>query len=327
MNLTRKVLKAATISVALLGCAAVVATVAMPDSAYAGNGKGKGEGKGGGNGKGGKSDNGKGYGASAKGGKSDKAKSTRGGGNPFGDIFKSKKQRAEEAKQRKAAKIKREKPAKASPNANTHGNKLASALGVHPSELGALNAANASPQALANASPNSRVGKIAIYAEEVSALQDIEADLAAAQDALDGLEAPQRSIDEIDMDADARAAEKAFLEAELATLQADLAAAGGTDDAIEANISDVTDAIDAADAELTALSQERADAEAYATAADEVTRYENELAVQEGAARSALEDAANKEVTDEVEATVRSMLGLDTEPVAPEDDLAMSAGE
>ena len=46
------------------------------------------------------------------------------------------------------------------------GNKLATALGVHPSELGALNALNASPNAFANASPTSRVGRIAAYRQQ-----------------------------------------------------------------------------------------------------------------------------------------------------------------
>jgi hypothetical protein len=56
------------------------------------------------------------------------------------------------------------------------------------SELGALNAAHASPTALANASPNSRVGKIAAYKEAAieaiandPAVADAQADLDAAK--------------------------------------------------------------------------------------------------------------------------------------------------
>jgi protein involved in temperature-dependent protein secretion len=47
--------------------------------------------------------------------------------------------------------------------------------------LGALNAAHASPNALAHASPSSRVGKIAAYKESVSALNAANANLASAQ--------------------------------------------------------------------------------------------------------------------------------------------------
>ena len=53
--------------------------------------------------------------------------------------------------------------------------------GSTASTLGALNAAHASPNALAHASPNSRVGKIAAYKDSVAALNTANANLAAAQ--------------------------------------------------------------------------------------------------------------------------------------------------
>jgi hypothetical protein len=65
--------------------------------------------------------------------------------------------------------------------------------GALASSLGALNAANASTKALANANPNSRVGKIATYGKVVAAedtLADPNAsveDKAAAQSLLEGL--------------------------------------------------------------------------------------------------------------------------------------------
>ena len=56
-----------------------------------------------------------------------------------------------------------------------------STKGSTASKLGALNAAHASPNALAHASPNSRVGKIAAYKDSVAALNTANANLAAAQ--------------------------------------------------------------------------------------------------------------------------------------------------
>ena len=53
--------------------------------------------------------------------------------------------------------------------------------GAMASTLGALNAAHASPNALAHASPNSRVGHVAAYKEAVNGLNTANANLAAAQ--------------------------------------------------------------------------------------------------------------------------------------------------
>jgi hypothetical protein len=56
-----------------------------------------------------------------------------------------------------------------------------STKGSTASQLGALNAAHASPNALAHASPSSRVGKIAAYKDSVAALNTANTNLAAAQ--------------------------------------------------------------------------------------------------------------------------------------------------
>src|SRR5262249_9178371 len=53
------------------------------------------------------------------------------------------------------------------------------------SDLGALNAAHASPQALTHASPNSRVGKIAAYKNAALAAQPADQAVADAQSAVD----------------------------------------------------------------------------------------------------------------------------------------------
>ena len=97
----------------------------------------------------------------------------------------------------------------------------------------------------------------------------------------------------------------------------DLEAAGGADDAIEAEIATVSEGIAALDGTLADLSDERASAEEYAEAEQDVIDLEAELAEQEAVQRAALEDAANKEVTDEVELAVQHLLGLDEEEEEP----------
>ncbi|MDA8587321.1 hypothetical protein N9L47_13850 [Rhodobacteraceae bacterium] len=205
---------------------------------------------------------------------------------------------------------------------------MARTLGVHPSELGALNAANASPNALANASPNSRVGKLAIYAGEVEASREIKAELTTAQDVLNALDAPELSIADIDLAlAGADTARTTRLD-DLELLIADLEAAGGAGETIEADIEIATADIVALDEEIAALEQDRIDGEAFDAAAEDVATLEEVLADQTATQRDALEAAANKEVTDAVEAAVQALLGIDQEPAIEdgdvfEDDIAL----
>ena len=341
-------LKISTLSVALLASTAIVATIAMPDVAFAKQANGNGNGNGnGGNGNGNSADKGnsgksgadKGNSSKSKAkgssGKSkSKSKTKQASGNPLkaiGDMFKKKSDAPKAktvAKTKSVAKVKRVATVPTELSApKPRGNPLARTLGVHPSELGALNAANASPNALANASPNSRVGKLAIYAGEVEASRALEAELLAAQEVLASLDAPERSGAEIDTAiADADAAKTTRLN-ELDGLLADLEAAGGEDAGIEAEIDNATAGIAALDDEIAALEKERSDGEAYEAAAEDVATLDEDLASQTDAQRAALEEAANKQVTDAVEAAVQSLLGIDqpaeTDPgdVLEEDDI------
>lgn len=319
------ILKISTLSVALLASTAIVATVAIPDVAYAGNGNGNSGGGNGNSGDNGKSnassDKGKSAKSTAKGSSGkQKTKSNRTSNNPLkslGDMFK-KKSDAPKAKQLKKTKrvAKKATTPTAASKPKPRGNPLAQALGVHPSELGALNAANASPNALANASPNSRVGKLAIYAGEVEASRALEAELSAAQEFLDTLVAPERTGSEIDAALSEASAAKADRQEDLDGLIADLDAAGGTDADIEAAIEAANSDIAGLDEEIAGLEQERSDGEAYDAAADDVAALEEDLAAQEDAQRAALEAAANKPVTDAIEAAVQSLLGIDQQPAA-----------
>lgn len=158
-------------------------------------------------------------------------------------------------------------------NGNGGGNAGGNGNGAIASALGALNAAHASPNALANASPNSRVGLIAIYQEAAIATTELTAAEAEALALLEGLTAPTRTVEEI---------------------QAEL------DQAI----------IDGLD--TTVLEAELADAEAHATAQEDYDAAVIATAEAAAAEAAALEDAANKAVpTGEALDALRVMLGLE----------------
>ena len=313
-------LKISTLSVALLSGSALVVAVVTPDVAYAGKGNGNGGGNSGSNGNaGGNGDkagnssasNGKAVGRSDSG---SRTKSTsRGPVRSLSDLLrgKSRDRKVRRSAQPKTKTVTARAPKTASaPAPKPKGNPLAHELGVHPNELGALNAAHASPSALANASPNSRVGKLANYMDEVEASRELLAELEVAQDELAMLDEPTRSQEEIDAAISIAEGEILDLDDELASLNQQLADAGGNDAGIEAQIVDVETALAAKDEEIADLQQERADGEAYRTALDDVERIESELETQEADQRMALEDAANKPVTDEVEVAVQKLLGI-----------------
>ena len=123
-----------------------------------GNGHGGAEAHGGGKGHGGDKGNSQGHGHD----KADKP----GHGNAFGHN----QDKADDKATAKADKA----------EAKTEKADLKNSLGLHPSALGKLNAAHASPTALQNASPNSTVGMLGAYKEAV--LMDITLD--EARDAL-----------------------------------------------------------------------------------------------------------------------------------------------
>lgn len=137
------------------------------------------------------------------------------------------------------------------PSAKTQSSDGGSAPGSHgllASELKGLNAVKANPNALLHASPNSQVGRIALY--QTAAVASFEAADAVdeAQAALDLLPVPTRSLAEIR--ADIAALDPAALDYEtaLADLKAERDAARAYIDAKNA-LSDATDAAELAAAE------------------------------------------------------------------------------
>ena len=174
-----------------------------------------------------------------------------------------------------------------------------------------MNAARASEQAFANAAPESRVGRIAAYRDAVLAGEELADELDAARAALEALP-PGRSADEIQADLDASTAERALIEDEIVGLTATLAEA--EDDELADLLEQIADLEAERDALIAAEEALLAEAEAAAVRAEAeamIAELEEALAGQPATERDLLEAAANKPVTDAVEAEVRRLLGLD----------------
>jgi hypothetical protein len=139
-------------------------------------------------------------------------------------------------------------------NGNANGDGAGENHGSTASKLGALNAAHASDTALANASPNSRVGKIAAYKEAELAAQAAAADAGAADQAVADAQAaldaalaanadddPLNDVDQATIDG----LTQDVAEAEAAAETADATAAAAQDEAdaalVNAANKDITD--------------------------------------------------------------------------------------
>ncbi|RLJ98865.1 hypothetical protein [Ruegeria conchae] len=190
------------------------------------------------------------------------------------------------------------------------GNRVAALLGAHPSELGALNAANASATALANASPNSRVGRIATYRDTVLAGDLLREDLAEQLEELTGLEPPERTVAEIEEDLEVALDDVQTNQELVDELEQALEDAGGTDPVIEEQLDQAQMDLEGSIEEARDLNEERQAALEYEEATEEVRELVELVEEQELAEREALEAAANKPVTDAVEEEVKSLLGL-----------------
>ena len=172
------------------------------------------------------------------------------------------------------------------------------------SALGALNAAHANENALANASPNSRVGRIAAYRDEVLNGQAAEKELEDAQTLLDTLEAPDRTSEEVE--ADLRDVQR-----QIGDLRDQIAAAE-TEEEAEALRGDLR----TLRSERRTLAAEYNETNTYEQAEQAVEDLTDEVESSEDLQMELLEAAANKEVTDEVVEEVNRLLGIqETEEV------------
>lgn len=283
----RKMQKIITFSVVSL---ALTALGTVPDTAFAKGGKGAENSSGGGKGK-----------SSGKGGN---GASDHGAGG---------------SKKASSSKAYKEKPVKihsSNGHQNASGKKNAKFGDVHPSELGALNAAHANENALLNASPNSRVGKLAIYRDSVLAGRELEADLSDANDLLAGWGEAPRMSDDVASDIMLKSADLVTAEETLA----DLVDNGGTPEEILA----AETAVDDLKTEIADLGTEYEDSTNYETALADVENIEGQLENQPLLETTALEAAANKPVNGAVETTVQQLLGI---YIADDVEIAPVSGE
>lgn len=175
--------------------------------------------------------------------------------------------------------------------------------GNSAADLGALNAAHASANALLHANPNSRVGRIAIFRDAVLATGEIAADRDEAQAALDLLPVPTRPSAEAQAELDL--AEIALADADL--LVADLADNDPFDPvAYDQAVEDQTNIAE----NIGDLEDELIANEPYDAAAADLAELEDALLDRPAIERELLEAAANKPVTDAVELAVEDLLGL-----------------
>lgn len=158
--------------------------------------------------------------------------------------------------------------------------------GSTASSLGALNAAHASDTALAHASPNSRVGKIAAYK-------------AAALAAKTANQAVTNAQATVDTDKQAVTADKQALANAQAALDAAVAA-----NADPATISSLTATRDAAQTQLTT------DQATLATDKATLANAQTAAATADTTRDDALAAAANKPITDQVVDAVNELLGI-----------------
>jgi len=179
--------------------------------------------------------------------------------------------------------------------------------------LGALNAANASEQAFANASPNSRVGKISAYRDQVLANEELCVALADAIELHDLLEAPDLTPEEYAAAVAASEARQVELEAQIAELEAVIETSKENPDLAD-ELTATMDALEAERAQTTGL----VDPRPYYESEQALKLGEEKLKAQQDLASELLEAAANKTVTEEVVEEVHRMLNLPT-PRFPED--------
>ncbi|MCT2541028.1 hypothetical protein [Sedimentimonas flavescens] len=204
--------------------------------------------------------------------------------------------------------------------------------GAIASELKGLNAAHASPNALANASPNSQVGRIATYKAAVEAgmladkkLDDANVELAALDEKLAGY-STERTVEEIDGDlaglteptpTDLVEGDEGYEEA-VAQYDADMAA--------------YNEAKGALDAERAEAEARDADLAAKAALEAEIATLEEEAAAADAAEHDALLAASNgrelsPEALEELNRMLDPQMPVEEEATSEEDTTEEGAPE
>lgn len=283
----RNLLKATCFALSLTGATAVAAIVMTPDLAFAKNAKSQ-------------SASSKSQGSTQKGSKSQGSKSGKSGGVQSNNSANK---------------------------SNSHGPKALKlhkyATGAHPSELGALNAAHANENALLNASPNSRVGRVAAYRDVVRAGILLDEELEAAKALLDGLDEPERTSEEVDFERgeandelteineDLSDLDDLIAESEAADRELGLTEDGDATKDLKDDRDTLTDTKNSLEDEIAGLDTEFDAAEEYEMAVSDIDDLQEQVDDQPALETATLEAAANKPVTQEVENAVKILLGLE----------------
>lgn len=318
-----KFVKIGLVAAMTLTTATAVHTSLGGDAAYAKSDKSKDKGS---NGNGRSKDKSK----RDKASKSDKSNGRSKGGASSGqkrtlmDLFKS-PEKAKPVRQKAPAKQQKTKVVKAAPALVETDPMEEEYEGVKKKNinaaLGALNAANASEQAFQNASPNSRVGRIAAYRDQVLETEALREDLDEAEALLDLLTAPDLSAEDYEALRLTELERKEALEQEIAELTTALNAVGGENEELETALDGAIAALEAQNSAIDALDEDYASAQSYWEAEDILAERQEELDAQQALADELLAAAANKPITDDVVAEVHRLLGL-PEPIFEDDELA-----
>lgn len=187
----------------------------------------------------------------------------------------------------------------ARPERNTHESALEELIGAH-----------GAPEALRNAPSDSPLGKIAAYRAKMLIVQALEKDLKQSKGLLAGLALPEASVEELSVRLKNEASRKTHLQIEIAEIRTGLAAVGGVNAELEADLSASRAALAEQNRTLKQVAAEKKASELFDQTMRKVQIIEGDLARADAAAFELLQAASRKPVTEEVVAAVHKLLEL-----------------
>ena len=176
--------------------------------------------------------------------------------------------------------------------------------------LSALIAANSAPEALLNADPNSRLGKIAAYRIKVLEVELLGRDLDEAVSVLNKLDLPEATVEDLTAQLSKAAAEKTNAQIEIAEIRTGLDAVGGVNGELENDLALARASLARKSRVLLDVAAQKNSAQMFDQTMRLVQQAEGDLAKAKAEATALLEAASNKPVTGAVVAEVHRLLGL-----------------
>ncbi len=176
--------------------------------------------------------------------------------------------------------------------------------------LKALAASDAGPEALKDADPDSRLGKIAAYRFKVLEIELLKRNLLEARKVLSLISLPEASAADLEVELDDAAKAKSALEIEVAEIRTGLSAVGGVNAELEADLVEVRRALGQQERVLADVTAKKNAAETFERTMKRVQVTEGELAARKADAYELLEAASNTPVTQDVVAEVHRLLDL-----------------